>query len=79
MVQRSRGVTDRRVVYVSLTQEGKRLVEAHRRFHRRMIHDVIHNLNEEELQLTVQAIGRLKDFFCREAQKTKLSSNPGNP
>lgn len=75
LVKRSRGTYDRRMVYVSLTQEGKRLVEAHRRFHRRMIHTVIQNLDEKELQMTVQAIGRLQDFFNREAQKTKLFLN----
>ena len=74
LVQRSRGVNDRRIVYVTLTQEGRRLVEAHRRFHRRMIHEVVQDLNEDELQRTVQAIGRLKDFFCREAQKMGSSA-----
>ncbi|MCI8496831.1 MAG: MarR family transcriptional regulator [Clostridiales bacterium] len=69
LVQRRRGVSDRRVVYVSLSQEGRRLVEAHRRFHRRMIQSVAQNLNDEDLRLTLQAIGRLKDFFHREAKK----------
>ena len=62
-VVRERGQEDRRVVYISLSDRGRKAFEHHARFHREMIDGVTGDLSEEEMQVLVKALSRLDDWF----------------
>lgn len=62
-VVRRRGDEDRRVVYISLSEKGRKAYEHHRRFHEAMIRDVESELTEEELAVLVRALTKLNAWF----------------
>ena len=62
-VVRERGQEDRRVVYISLSDRGRKAFEHHARFHREMIAGVTGDLSEEEMQVLVKALSRLDGWF----------------
>jgi len=63
-VNRERSEEDRRVVYISLTVKGKRAFEQHARFHHEMIEAVVKGMSDNEKEILVQSLERLKDFFA---------------
>ena len=62
-VERSRGLEDRRVVYISLSERGRKAYEHHARFHREMIESLTSDLSEEEMQTLVKALMKLNHWF----------------
>lgn len=62
-VQRVRSEEDRRVVFVSLTDSGKRAFEHHKKFHANMINSIIADLSEEEKSVLEKALTNLNAFF----------------
>ena len=62
-VERGRCEEDRRVVYISLTEKGRKAYEHHANFHRQMTRAAIESLSEEELPLLVQTLNSLAVFF----------------
>lgn len=62
-VERTRGREDRRVVYISLSEKGRRAYENHAQFHKEMIESVTGELTEEELETLVKAITKLRNWF----------------
>ena len=62
-VVRERGQEDRRVVYISLSDRGRKAFEHHPQFHREMIEGVTGDLSEEEMQVLVKALSRLDSWF----------------
>ena len=62
-VVRERGQEDRRVVYISLSEKGKKAFEHHARFHREMIEAVAGDLTDEEMKLLVRSLARLDRWF----------------
>lgn len=60
---RERSEEDRRVVYIRLTEKGRRAYESHNTFHQEMIEAAIQTLNDEEKRVLVQTLERLKAFF----------------
>lgn len=62
-VVRERGQEDRRVVYISLSEKGKKAYEHHAEFHREMIKGITDGLTEEEIQVLVQALTKLDGWF----------------
>ena len=62
-VTRERGEADRRVVYIRLTEKGRRAYESHNTFHQEMIEAAIEELNDEEKRILVQTLEKLKAFF----------------
>ena len=66
-VVRERGQEDRRVVYISLSDRGRKAFEHHAQFHREMIEGVTGDLSEEEMQVLVKALSRL-DSWVREKE-----------
>ena len=65
-VERVRETADRRVVRVRLTERGRALAYAHKRFHRRMARAVVDGLSEQELDALTRAMENLRDFFREE-------------
>lgn len=62
-VIRERGQEDRRVVYICLSEKGKKAYEHHAEFHREMIQGISEELNEEELKVLIQALTKLDKWF----------------
>ena len=62
-VERKRGVKDRRVVYISLTDRGIRAYRHHEEFHKKMIDAVMEGMDEDELEVLVKALNKISGFF----------------
>ena len=62
-VTRQRSEEDRRVVFLKLTEKGKRAYEHHREYHRQMTEAVISRLDENEVPVLIKTLTGLSDFF----------------
>ncbi len=62
-VIRERGERDRRVVYISLSEKGRSAYSQYEDFHRRMIADVLEELDPEETKALVKALVKLEQWF----------------
>ena len=62
-VIRQRGTLDRREVYISLSEKGKRAYEHHARFHKAMIDSVSEELTQEEMEMLVKTLSKLNQWF----------------
>ena len=58
-VVRARGKEDRRIVYISLSDKGRRAYEHHAEFHRQMIDSIKEELTPQELDILYQALTKL--------------------
>ena len=62
-VGRQRSSVDRRVVYISLSERGVKAYQHHKKFHEQMIHGVVKELTEDELEALVKALTKLNAWF----------------
>lgn len=62
-VVRERGNEDRRVVYISLTEKGRKAYSHHEEFHRQMIEAVLADLDEKEKDTLVSVMVKLGKWF----------------
>lgn len=62
-VERDRSEKDRRIVYIRLTEKGRRAYYHHENFHREMTNAAIASLSEEELPLLAKTLEGLAVFF----------------
>lgn len=60
---RERSETDRRVVYIRLTEKGRRAYRHHEDFHMQMTDAVIRNLDENEIPVLLKTLESLSKFF----------------
>ena len=67
-LERNRSTQDKRVVLVTLTEKGRKAFFHHRDFHRKMIHTIIRDLDEEEMKTLIKCLGKL-DIFFREGNE----------
>lgn len=70
-VIRERGKEDRRVVYISLSEKGRKAYEHHAEFHREMIDEISNDLGEEEMRVLVRALSRLDSWFRKKEQENQ--------
>lgn len=61
--ERSRSAADRRQVLVSLTKTGRQAYRVHELFHREMVDAAFADLTEEEEDVFVRALEKVKAFF----------------
>ncbi len=61
-VVRNRSEKDRRVVYIQLTEKGKKAYAHHERFHQQMSAAVVDNLSESETAILIKTLQKLSDF-----------------
>ena len=66
-IVRTRCVEDKRVVYVTLTEKGKKAFYHHRDFHRKMIRALVKDLNEEDMEVLYRCLKNLNGFLEQEA------------
>lgn len=69
-VVRTRGEKDRRVVFISLSDKGKKAYEHHKQFHHQMTEAILNRLNEEEIEVLMKALNNIRDYFHIEHGKT---------
>lgn len=62
-VERNRPENDRRIVQIMLTKKGKIAYRIHAKFHSDMVKTSISDLNPEEEDILVRALGKLNNFF----------------
>lgn len=67
-VVRERGQEDRRVVYISLSERGRKAFEHHAMFHKKMIEEIMNDLSEEEGKILIRALSKL-DCWFRQKEK----------
>ena len=61
-VEKVRGEEDGRIVYVSLTRQGRRIDSAHRYFHESMVRSIIRDMTESEMQALYKGVMKLTLF-----------------
>lgn len=66
-VVRTRSEEDKRVVYVTLTEQGRKAFFHHRDFHKNMIKSVVVGLEDDEKRLLYKCLVKLENFFTPEA------------
>ena len=63
-VEKLRGEEDARIVYVTLTKQGKKIDSVHRYFHESMVRSIISGMSEQEQQVLYRGILKL-DLFLK--------------
>lgn len=62
-VERYRSEEDRRVVFVKLTDKGKKAYLHHEDYHRQMTQAILDELDKEEIAVLLRTLDTLKEFF----------------
>ncbi len=68
-IKRERSTKDKRVVYVLLTDKGKKAFHHHRDFHRKMIRAIVKDLGEEEMEILYRCLVNLNSFLESKPQE----------
>ncbi|MFI3238574.1 MAG: MarR family transcriptional regulator [Lachnospiraceae bacterium] len=70
-VVRERSEEDRRVVLVSLSEQGLRAFDKHKAFHDKMVQQAVALLSEEEKRILAITLGNLNTFFRKQQEELK--------
>ena len=62
-IQRERSLEDKRVVYVTLTEKGRKAFYHHRDFHKKMIRAIVKDLKEDETEILYRCLVNLNSFL----------------
>lgn len=62
-IRRERSQEDKRLVYVLLTEKGKKAFYHHRDFHKKMIKAIIKDLSGEEMEILYRCLQNLNHFL----------------
>lgn len=62
-IRRERSQEDKRLVYVLLTEKGKKAFYHHRDFHKKMIKAIIKDLSGEEMEILYRCLQNLNRFL----------------
>ena len=62
-IERRRSSIDRRVVHLSLTKKGRLLYRLHKRFHNRMVMQVVEGMSPEEKNAMQKVLQNLYNFL----------------
>jgi DNA-binding MarR family transcriptional regulator len=62
-VERTRGQKDKRVVFISLSEKGKKAYRHHEKFHQDMVDGMLQCLDEEETQAVIKGLESLCQFM----------------
>lgn len=65
-VVRNRSEEDKRVVYITLTERGRKAFFHHRDFHLNMIRTVVKDLEDDEKRILYRCLKKLDAFFTEE-------------
>lgn len=67
-IRRERGQEDKRVVYATLTEKGRKAFFHHRDFHKKMIRAIVKDLNEDEMEILYRCLMNLNSFLEPEVE-----------
>lgn len=70
-VVRERGKEDRRVVYICLSEKGRKAYAHHAAFHREMIEGVMEGMDEQEIEALVHALTKLNVWFRKKEAESR--------
>ncbi len=73
-VVRERSESDRRVVYIRLTEKGEHAFKHHKDFHMQMVDAVMASLGEGELPVLTRTLSSLTEFFRSYEDKIGIDS-----
>jgi len=62
-IRRERSREDKRMVYVRLTEKGRKAFYHHRDFHKKMIKAIVKGLGEEEMEILYRCLENLNRFL----------------
>lgn len=62
-ILKERSSDDKRVVYVTLTERGRKAFFHHRDFHKKMIKSIVVGLDDDEKRLLYKCLVKLDNFF----------------
>lgn len=68
-IRRERSCEDKRVVYVILTEKGRKAFYHHRDFHKNMIKAIVKDLSEQEMETLYRCLENINNFFESGAKK----------
>ena len=71
-VVRERGKADRRIVYISLSEKGRKAYRHHEQFHHEMIESIMNGLGDRETEALVQALTKLNLWFREKEAENSL-------
>ena len=71
-VARERGKADRRIVYISLSEKGRKAYRHHEQFHHEMIESIMNGLGDRETEALVQALMKLNLWFREKEAENSL-------
>lgn len=72
--QKSKNQKDGRSVHLHLTESGQRMEALHRGFHERMVEAIARELSAQEQQLMSHVMGKLADFFRKQREQPKQTT-----
>ncbi len=64
-VLRERGIKDKRIMFISLTEKGRKAFFHHESFHRDMISRIKDGISEHETTVLIYALAKLNDYFLQ--------------
>lgn len=70
-IRRERSQKDKRVVFVLLTEKGKRAFYHHRDFHKKMIKAIVKGLSDEEMEILYRCLVNLNGFLETESERNE--------
>lgn len=73
LAQRNKKDNDRRIVYVTLTEDGKRIVHAHKLFHIKLTGRAISGLSDNELELLPKLLKNILNIFDNKIRDVKTA------
>ena len=73
-VKRERGEEDRRVVYISLSDKGKKAFVHHARFHKEMITSIMDEFDDDEKKILIRGLTKLDNWFKNKEEENKKES-----
>lgn len=68
-IKRGQDKSDRRVVYLHLTERGAEAEKIHQKFHQQMIGNVSESLSVEEFEALISSLEKLSNFFESQIRK----------
>ena len=68
-IHRERGQEDKRVVYATLTEKGRKAFYHHRDFHKKMIRAIVKDLSEDETEILYRCLQNLNRFLEMETKE----------
>ena len=70
-VERHRSEEDRRVVYISLSDKGKKAFVHHARFHKEMITSIMDEFDDDEKKILIRGLTKLDNWFKNKEEENK--------